>query len=40
MKSQLVDTNILVYSTIEDSEYHEESLKVITENEILVPKIV
>ncbi len=37
----LVDTNILVYDTVEDSDYHEQARKIIDEaDEILIPSIV
>ncbi|BDC17575.1 PIN domain-containing protein [Acidianus sp. HS-5] len=36
----LIDTNVLVYSTFEDSERHKEAVKVLTENEVVIPQIV
>jgi len=37
----LLDTNVLVYDTVEDSEYHDEAVKVIdSAGEILIPPIV
>jgi len=37
----LLDTNVLVYDTVEDSEYHDEAVKIIdSAGEILIPPIV
>lgn len=37
----LPDTNVLIYDTIEDSEYHNEAAKIINEaKEIIIPSIV
>ncbi len=37
----LVDTNILVYDTIEDGEHHEEAAKIVDEaSELYIPSIV
>jgi predicted nucleic acid-binding protein len=36
----VVDTNVLVYATFEDSEHHKEAYAVLQENEIVVPRIV
>ena len=36
----VVDTNVLVYATFEDSEHHKEAYAVLQENEIVVPCIV
>ncbi|HII72823.1 TPA: PIN domain-containing protein [Sulfurisphaera tokodaii] len=36
----LLDTNVLVYSTFEDSERHKEAMKILTENEVVIPQIV
>ena len=36
----LIDTNVLVYSTFEDSERHKEAVKVLTENDVVIPQIV
>ena len=36
----VVDTNVLVYATFEDSEHHKEAYAILQENEIVVPRIV
>ncbi|MQL56481.1 PIN domain-containing protein [Acidianus ambivalens] len=36
----VVDTNILVYSTFEDSENHSEALEIIEKEDVKIPQIV
>lgn len=36
----VLDTNILVYASIEDSEFHAESLELLNERDAVVPQIV
>ncbi|MEM1848701.1 MAG: PIN domain-containing protein [Thermofilaceae archaeon] len=36
----VLDTNVLVYASVEDSEFHEESLKLLNERDSVIPQIV
>ncbi|MEM0335984.1 MAG: PIN domain-containing protein [Thermofilum sp.] len=36
----VLDTNVLVYASVEDSEFHEESLKLLNEKDSAIPQIV
>jgi len=36
----LVDTNVLVYSTFEDSDRHEEALRILSEEKVVIPRVV
>ncbi|WP_048054229.1 PIN domain-containing protein [Saccharolobus solfataricus] len=36
----VVDTNVLIYATLEDSEFHTQSLEIIEGSDIIVPQIV
>lgn len=36
----ILDTNVLVYASIEDSEFHGESLSLLNEKDAVVPQIV
>jgi len=36
----VVDTNVLIYATIEDSEHHEEAYRILMEKHIVIPYVV
>ncbi|QXJ34827.1 PIN domain-containing protein [Saccharolobus shibatae] len=36
----VVDTNVLVYATFEDSKYHKESVNIIQREDVIIPQIV
>ncbi|MCS7105410.1 MAG: PIN domain-containing protein [Thermofilaceae archaeon] len=36
----VLDTNVLVYATVEDSEHYSESLKLLNEDDSVIPQIV
>lgn len=36
----VVDTNVLVYSTFQDTEFHKESVELIQNRDIIIPQIV
>lgn len=41
MKSQIIiDTNVLVYATFKDSEYHDESYSIIQKGDAVIPYVV
>ncbi|GAB6946752.1 PIN domain-containing protein [Vulcanisaeta sp. JCM 16161] len=41
MKSQvIIDTNVLVYATFKDSEYHAESYDILQRSNVVIPHIV
>ncbi|AAK41708.1 PIN domain-containing protein [Saccharolobus solfataricus] len=40
LKMIVVDTNVLIYATLEDSEFHTQSLEIIEGSDIIVPQIV
>ena len=39
-KQIVVDTNVLIYATFEDTEYHNEAYKILREYDIVIPYIV
>jgi|ECHhosMinimDraft_1075155.scaffolds.fasta_scaffold11090_2 predicted nucleic acid-binding protein len=36
----LADTNVLVYSTFEDSDKHEEAMRLLSQGDVVIPRIV
>jgi Predicted nucleic acid-binding protein, contains PIN domain len=36
----VVDTNVLIYATIEDSEHHKEAYRIVTKRHIVIPYVV